>query len=246
MVSGKNAIVTGARRGIGHATVEILAKNGANVWACAREYDQGFENWCIELEKSTGCKVRPLYFDLCDDEAIKEAFKKIKQEKQSIDILVNVAGCVHNANFSMTSMKIMEELFDINYFKQIQFTQYILKLMMKQKTGSIINISSSGALDGNAGRTAYNATKAALISTTQTMARELGSMGIRVNAIAPGLIDTDMANKNTPIEIMQNEIEGTSLRRIGTPEEVANVIMFLASDLSSYVTGQIWRVDGGM
>lgn len=246
MIKDKYAVVTGTSRGIGRAVAEKLAQCGADLFVCARTRTDEFEEWVTQLQIQTNRKIMSVYFDLQDENQIKEAFLQIKKASVPIDILVNVAGSVYSANFQMTGISKMKELFAINYFNQIQFTQYILKLMLKQHKGSIVNIASSGGIDGNPGRTAYNATKASIISTTRTMAKELGKNGIRVNAIAPGLIDTDMARNYTPDSIMKLELENTCMGRIGKAEEVANVVEFLASDAASYVTGQVWRVDGGM
>lgn len=246
MLKGKNAIVTGANRGIGKAIVKDYAANGANIFACVRTKTEEFELWCSDIAIEHSVEVIPVYFDLSNDEEIKNAFKYIKEKKVPIDVLVNVAGVVFNANFQMTSIKKMQELYQVNFYSQIQFTQYILKIMTKQKSGSIIFISSSGAIDANSGRTAYNSSKAAIISSALTLAKEVGMYGIRVNTIAPGLIDTDMANNFTPDEVMERELQSTCLKRLGSPEELAHVATFLGADLSSFVTGQVWRVDGGM
>ena len=138
------------------------------------------------------------------------------------------------------------EVFEINFFAQTVFTQYILKSMMKNKNGSIVYISSSSAMDGNEGRSAYAASKAALISQAKVLSRELGSNNIRVNTIAPGLTDTDMMSKNTPKKIIEETILRTSLKRIGKPNQIAKTALFLSSDMSDYITGQVIRVDGGM
>ena len=146
----------------------------------------------------------------------------------------------------MTSIKKLKEVFEIDFFSQTVFTQYILKSMIKNKKGSILYISSSSALDGNEGRSAYSSAKAAMISQAKVLSRELGIYNIRVNAIAPGLTDTDMMKQNTPKEIIKDVISRTSLKRVADAKEIANAALFLSSDLSTYITGQVVRVDGGM
>jgi 3-oxoacyl-[acyl-carrier protein] reductase len=146
----------------------------------------------------------------------------------------------------MSSLKKLNEIFEINFFSQTIFTQFILKSMVKKKSGSIIYISSSASLDGNEGRSSYAASKAALNAQAKVLSRELGGINIRVNVIAPGLTNTDMMSKNTPKNIIEETISKVSLKRVGQPEEIAKTALYLASNLSSYVTGQIIRVDGGM
>ena len=146
----------------------------------------------------------------------------------------------------MTSIKKLKETFETDFFSQTLFTQHILKSMIKKKGGSILYISSSSALDGNEGRSAYSSAKAAIIAQAKTLSREVGKYNIRVNVIAPGLTDTDMMKENTPKEIANEVTSKTSLRRIANPQEIANAALFLSSDLSSYITGQVIRVDGGM
>ena len=146
----------------------------------------------------------------------------------------------------MTSENKLREIFDVDFFSQTIFTQHILKSMMKNKKGSIIYISSRSAIDGNRGRSAYSAAKAALLSQAKTLSKEVGEFNIRVNGIAPGLTNTDMMIENTEKKIIDDVISQISLRRVATPKEIANAALFLSSDLASYITGQFLRVDGGM
>ena len=166
--------------------------------------------------------------------------------KQSIDVLVNNAGIIFTALFQMTSANKIKEVFDINFFSPMILTQNISRIMARQKSGSIINVSSSTAIEGNEGFTAYAASKAALICSTKVMAKELGAYNIRVNAIAPGLTETDMMRGSTPDNVLANTLQRTCLKRVGRPEEIANAVLFLSCDLSSYMTGQVLRIDGGM
>jgi 3-oxoacyl-[acyl-carrier protein] reductase len=245
LLSGKNAVVTGCLRGIGKSTLEIFAEQGANVWACAQQADEEFGDYCNELAARTGTWIKPVYFDLTDTEATKAGLKAIISDKKPVDVLVNVAGFTKDAIFQMTSIEQLKLVFEVNFFSQILISQYITKLMVRQKRGSIINIASISGLDGSYGQLAYSSSKAALIGATRTMSRELAPQGIRVNALAPGVIDTDM-NAVVPENVIASHISGMSIKRMGSSQEVANAILFLASDLSSYMTGQIIRVDGGM
>jgi 3-oxoacyl-[acyl-carrier protein] reductase len=145
----------------------------------------------------------------------------------------------------MTTMEQMKKVFEVNFFSQMLLTQYITKIMMRNKAGSVINISSISAIDGNPGQLAYTASKAAIIGATKTLSAELAGYGIRVNAIAPGVIDTEMTKKMPP-EVLKRLMAKSDLKHLGLPSEVAGVILFLASDMSSYVTGQVLRVDGGI
>jgi 3-oxoacyl-[acyl-carrier protein] reductase len=246
ILKGKNAIITGANRGIGQKTVEIFAKYGANVWACARNKSEPFEMEMRELSEKYKVSIEPIYFDLTKSDEIKQAMKQIILQKKSIDILVNNAGILPENNlFQMTSIEKMRKIFDVNYFSQILITQYISRTMIRQKYGSIVNISSTVAIDGIPAQLEYVSSKAAIIGATKVLAIELGKYNIRVNTIAPSFINTDLIlNKNDKFieEIIQNSI----MKRLGDKEEIANAIMFLASDLSSYITGQILRVDGGL
>lgn len=246
MLTGKNAVITGTLQGIGKATLEYFASNGANVWACAQRQDDAFESYCKELEAKYGVWVKPVYFDLTDADAIKAAVKTIQSDKQPVDALVNIAGMARDAIFHMVSMETMKLVFEVNFFSQIQFSQYITKLMLRNPNpSSVVFVSSISAIDGNAGQLAYGSSKAALIGAMKTMSKELASKGIRVNAIAPGVIDTDM-NKVVPQEVIDEKIKTMDIKRLGKPSEVASTIAFLCSDLSRHITGQTIRIDGGI
>lgn len=246
LLKSRTAIVTGCNRGIGKATLEILAQNGADIWACARQPSDDFLGFIDDLKRTTGAAIEPVFFDLADSAAIKEGVKAITAAKKPIDILVNNAGAIHTSPFMMLTEAKMREMFEVNFFSQMIFTQYITRTMVRQRKGSIVNISSSAAIEGNEGRAAYAAAKSALITATKVMSRELGPANVRVNAIAPGLTQTDMMTGSTPADALSSTIERTALRRVGQPEEIAGAVLFLASDLSSYMTGQVLRVDGGM
>ncbi len=246
LLKGKTAVLTGSNRGIGKAILEVFAKNGANIWACIRKPDDRFTDYIANLAKETSVTISPVYFDLVDVEQVKAGVKTITSAKQPVDVLVNNAGIIYTALFQMTSIDKMKEVFEINFFSQMLLTQYIVRIMTRQKSGSIINISSSAGIDCNEGRIAYAASKAAVIASTKVMARELAKYNIRVNAIAPGLIETDMMRESTPEDVLANTLQRTCLKRVGEPSEIADAVLFLSSDSSSYITGQVLRVDGGM
>lgn len=246
MLQGKNAVITGCARGIGKQILETFASNGANLWACVRKPSDEFSDLILYLSDKYQVKITPVYFDFANTNEIKEAIKVIMGSKQQVDILVNNAGITYNALFQMTTMDKMKEVFEINFFSQFLFTQYIVKLMIRQKSGSIVNISSTAAIDANAGRAAYGASKAAVICMTKAMAEELAEHNIRANVIAPGITETDMVSASMTDEVISNTLAQTALKRIGHPSEIAQAVLFLSSEMSSYMTGQVLRVDGGM
>ena len=245
MLQGKNAVVTGCMRGIGLETMRCFAEHGANIWACAQHEDETFLQEVAALQEQYGVWIRPIYFDLLDEVQIKAGVKAIMQDKKPVDILVNIAGMTHNALSHRTTMDAIRKVFAVDFFSQMLASQMITKLMLRNGGGSVVSVSSITGLDGNPGQVAYAAAKGALISATKTMAKELGANKIRVNAVAPGVIDTAMTQALT--EEQRNELlRPADLPRLGTPREVANVIAFLASDRASYITGQIVRIDGGI
>ena len=246
LLKSKTAVVTGCNKGIGKKILKVFSANGATVFACVRNIDEEFKSFLNELKQKFNNQIIPIQFDLNDEKKIKEAANSILTSNKSIDILVNNAASIYTSIFQMTPVKKLKELFEVNFFSQTIFTQYILKSMIKNKKGSIVYISSSSALDGNEGRSAYSSAKAAIIAQAKVLSRELGVHNIRVNSIAPGLTNTDMMKENHREEIVSEIVSRISLRRIANPEEIANVVLLLSSDLTSYITGQVIRADGGM
>lgn len=246
ILKNKSAVITGCNRGIGKSILEVFSSNGANIFACVRKIDREFENFTNKLSDQNKNKIILVEIDFLNSESIKDCCEKINKYQIPIDILVNNAGIVHNSLFQMTKISDVKKIFEINFFAQTSFTQSILKLMMRNQKGSIIYISSTSALDNPIGRNAYSASKAALISQALTLSREIGRKNIRVNVIAPGLTNTKMATENTKKEIIEQVISSQSLNKIAEPADIANAAMFLSSDLSSHITGQVLRVDGGM
>lgn len=245
MIQGKNAIITGARSGIGLATVQLFAQNGCNCWAVVHREDEAFLASIAQWEQEYGVWIKPVYIDLSDSESIKVGMKQVIQEKLSIDILVNAAGIVSpNRLFSMTKMDDIRRVMEVNFFSVIELTQLVCRSMMRQRKGSIVNISSIAAWGADTSQMEYAASKAALTIATKKLARELGSMGIRVNAVAPGLIQTKMLGELEE-EQLHTITKGVGLHRLGTPAEIGQVCLWLASDNSSFVTGETIKVDGG-
>lgn len=246
MLTGKNIVVTGCLQGIGKETMIKFAQNGANVFACAYKQDGEFEELCSNIANENNVQIIPVYFDMMDTASIKEAAKTIQKTKMEVHGLVNIAGINRDALFNMITMQDMVDTFQVNFFSQIIFSQYIVKIMQRYKTtGSIAFTSSITALDGNAGQVTYGASKAALIGAMRSMALELGGSGIRVNAVCPGVIKTPMTEALTSdvIELKEKSME---IPRLGEATEVADTFMYLMSDLSSHYSGQVLRVDGGI
>lgn len=245
MLTGKTAVITGCLRGIGRATLDVFASNNANIFACCEIETEEFSSHIQDLRTNHNVDIIPIVFDLSDEKSVANAAREIQRTKRNIDILVNIAGMTKDALFQMITLDHMKSVFQINFFSQILFSQYIAKLMLKNGSGSIINFSSVSGLDGNPGQLVYASSKAAFIAATKTMSAELAPRGIRVNALAPGVIDTAMTQA-IPQSILDNLISSSDLKRLGESNEVANAALFLASDLSSYVTGQVIRIDGGI
>ena len=216
------------------------------MFACVRKNDDKFKKFTNDLKKKNNTNIIPVELDLNSDESVEKSAQIILNSTQTIDILVNNAGIIQNSLFQMTTIDSLKKIFQINYFSLTRFTQYILKSIIKNKGGSIVYIASTSAQDNTIGRNAYSSTKAAIISQAHTLSREVGRFNIRVNSVSPGLTETEMMKKNTPEKTLNDVLANLSLKRIAAPEEIAKVVLFLSSDLSSYVTGQNIRVDGGM
>lgn len=245
ILKNKLALITGSNRGIGFSVLKKFSENGANIIACSRTRSQKFEEDISDLSKKYNNKITPIYFDFLNKEKMEEGIKKIFEISNDIDILINNAGINHVALFQMTPLQKVKEIFEINFFSQLHLTQRIMKKMIINKKGSIINIASNAAIECDIGRSGYASSKASLIAFTKVLSKELGSFNIRVNAVAPGTTKTDMMEKDVSKKIMDEAIKRVPLKRAANPEEISNVILFLASDMSSYVNGETIFVTGG-
>ena len=244
MLENKVALVTGAGRGIGRAIAIALAKEGAEVVVNYNGSEERAKEVKQTIEENGG-KASIYKCNVSDFEACEAMIKDIVKEHGRLDILVNNAGITKDGLI----MKMKEEDFDsvlnVNLKGTFNTIRHSARQMLRQKSGKIINISSVSGILGNAGQANYAASKAGVIGLTKTMARELGSRGITVNAIAPGFVDTEMTEVLSE-EIRENACRQIILGRFGKPEDIANVAVFLASDKADYITGQVISVDGGM
>lgn len=244
LLKGKTAIITGASRGIGRDLAEVFAKNGANIaftFLSSVEKGQVLEE---ELAKY-GTKVKGYRSDASDYSSAEQLAKDVVKEFGSIDVLVNNAGITKDTLLMRMSEEQWDDVIRINLKSVFNLTKAVQRTMLKQRSGSIINMSSVVGVKGNAGQTNYSASKAGIIGFTKSVALELGSRNIRSNAIAPGFIETEMTAALDEKQV-QEWREAIPLKRGGKGEDVANLALFLASDMSSYITGQVINVDGGM
>lgn len=244
LLQGKTAIITGASRGIGKGIAQIFAQHGANV---AFTYSSSAES-ALALEKELslfGITAKAYQSDASNFEAAQQLADKVLAEFGSIDILINNAGITKDNLLMRMSEADFDKVIEVNLKSVFNMTKAVQRAMLKQRKGSIINMSSVVGVKGNAGQTNYAASKAGIIGFSKSVALELGSRNIRCNVIAPGFIETEMTAK-----LDENTVKGwrdaIPLKRGGTPEDIANACVFLASDLSAYVTGQTLHVDGGM
>ncbi len=244
LLEGKTALITGASRGIGRAIAIEFAKQGANIVITNISEDFDFCETCSQCEKY-GVKVKRYVSNAASFQSSMDVVDEILKDFETIDILVNNAGITRDTLLMRMTEEQWDLVMEVNLKSAFNLTKAVLKPMMKQRSGSIINMSSVVGVSGNAGQANYSASKAGMIGLTKSTARELGARGIRCNAIAPGFIITDMTEK-LPEDVKKEWAEKIPLKRGGTPLDVANTALYLASDLSSYVTGQVIQVCGGM
>lgn len=239
----KVILVTGAARGIGKEIAKMLALNGATVFA--NDIIQGtIEEWAEEFNGIAEGIIIPLYFDIRDEEAAKAAIMNIRKQYGTLDGLVNNAAIEFNELIGMINRENMNKMFEVNVFGTINMLQIASRVMKKQpKGGSIVNIASLTAIRGNKGQLVYSATKGAVISLTKSAAKELANNNIRVNAIAPGLTNTAMMKQAAP-EKIEDRINNICMGRLAEPEDIAKACLFMMSDLSEYISGQVLAVDG--
>jgi 3-oxoacyl-[acyl-carrier protein] reductase len=244
LLEGKVAIITGATRGIGRGVAEVFAKNGADI---AFTYVSSDEK-AKEVEgvlKSYGVKVKSYKFNVSDYQATEDFINDVAEEFGRIDAIVNNAGITRDGLLMRMSEENWDDVMNINLKSVFNVTKCALKTLLKQRFGSIINMSSVVGIEGNGGQSNYAASKAGVIGFTKSIAQEIGSRNIRCNAIAPGFIETEMTADLDP-EVIKGWVEDIPMKRSGTPEDVANTALFLASDLSNYVNGQVINVCGGI
>ena len=244
LLDDKNVVITGASRGIGKGIAEVFARHGANV---AFTYSSS-EGPALELEKelsSLGVKAKAYKSNAASFQEAEQLVASVLQDFDGIDVLINNAGITKDNLLMRMGEEDFDKVIEVNLKSVFNMTKAVQRTLLKQRSGSIINMSSVVGVKGNAGQTNYAASKAGMIGFTKSVALELGSRNIRCNAIAPGFIETEMTDKLDE-KTVQGWRDAIPLKRGGSPEDVANACLFLASDLSAYVTGQVLNVDGGM
>ena len=244
LLEGKNAIITGGSRGIGKGIAQVFAKHGANVAFTYNSSSQSAEELAKELEEM-GVKARAYKSNAASFSEAQELVDNVLKDFDSIDILINNAGITKDNLLMRMSEEDFDKVIEVNLKSIFNMTKAVQRTMLKQRSGSIINMSSGVGVTGTAGQANYAASKAGIIGFSKSMAQELGSRNIRTNVIAPGFIETEMTEKLDE-KTVQGWREAIPLKRGGSPEDIANACVYLGSDLSSYVTGQIIHVDGGM
>jgi len=244
LLEGKIAVITGAARGIGKSIAIRFAQEGCNIAFTDLVLDENAEATAKEIE-ALGVKVKGYASNAANFDDTHQVVDQIVKDFGRVDILVNNAGITRDGLMMRMTEQQWDMVINVNLKSAFNFVHALTPIMMKQKSGNIINMSSVVGVHGNAGQSNYSASKAGMIGLAKSISRELGSRGIRANAIAPGFIATEMTHQLSD-EVRTEWAKQIPLRRAGTPEDVANATLFLASDLSSYITGQVIQVDGGM
>ena len=244
LLENKTALITGATRGIGRGIAIVFAKQGANVAFTFNSSVEAAQELEKELE-SYGVKAKGYQSNAAKFDAAQELAADVLKEFGTIDVLINNAGITKDNLLMRISEADFDQVIEVNLKSVFNLTKAVIRPMMKQRAGSIINMSSVVGLKGNAGQANYAASKSGILGFTKSVALELGSRNIRCNTIAPGFIETEMTGKLNE-EVVQGWRDSIPLKRGGTPEDIANACVFLASDMSSYITGQTLSVDGGM
>lgn len=245
MLKDKNIVITGCNKGIGKAALELCAKNGANIIAMNRTQDSASQKELENLVKKHNVNLAMFYADFSNEAEVMNAANEILKLKVALDGIVNNVGIVGDARlFSITKIEEIKEVFQVNFFSPLLLTQRLLKNMIRHKSGSIVNLSSVAALDGIPGSLEYVSSKTSLIGATKKLASELAPFHIRVNALAPSITDTNMPMLMSDC-LKEKTIQNVALKRMATPNEIAEVIVFLLSSKSSFINGEVIRVDGG-
>ncbi len=242
MLDGKVVLVTGASRGIGKAIALLAAENHAQVIINYNNNESSAAE-LVDLIHEKGLSAYMIKADVSSEDEVRDMFSSIKEKYSRLDVLVNNAGIMRNSLLALTGTDLFDHTIDVNLKGTFLCTRYASNMMRKQRSGRIINISSIVGTQGNEGQTIYAASKAAVFGFTRSAAKELGRYGITVNAVAPGLIETDLI-RDLKSDIRDKMISHISLGRIGTPEDIAKVVLFLSSELANYVSGSVIAVDG--
>lgn len=245
LLSGKICLVTGAGRGIGRVISEQLAADGGVVY-CADLAMGDMEPWAAEKSAEYDTKIVPMIMDVTDSAALKSGLMSIHKTEGRIDVVVNNAAIIQNQKLGMVTKPLLEKMYAVNVFAVIDMMQIASRLMARTGGGSIVNIASVTGVVGSPGQVAYSSTKGAVISATKSAAKELSPVQIRVNAVAPGIIKTERFEElyEASGDKIDQRISRIALGRLGTPQDVANAVAFLASDRASYISGHILGVDG--
>ena len=245
LLENKITLITGAGRGIGRVIAEQFAQDGATVYVNDLQIGD-MEEWTVDCSVRNNVKIVPICFDVTDSSALKNGLMTIYKTERRIDCVVNNAAIIANQKLGMVTKSLLEKMYSVNVFSVIDMLQIASRLMMRTGGGCFVNIASVTGVVGSPGQVAYSSSKGAVIALTKSAAKELSPFQIRVNAVAPGIIKTERFNElyEANGDKIDNRISRIALGRLGTPQDVANAVSFLASDRASYISGQILGVDG--